>query len=86
MYGLRMLARQQASMDAREGADKMRSLGRRMKAVSGPLEALRRRLRAAQRKQLVGDGAREDKPANKGTSSKTSSEEEEDLLSELDSL
>lgn len=89
---LRTTARQGASMDAREGVDKMRALGRHMKAIEPDLKKLQRRLEKA--RKLEGsapaakgaDAAGEEKKTREAANDATPDRDEDDLLAKLDSL
>ena len=93
---LKLSARQNAKMDVREGADKMRALGKHMKAIEPALKKLQRRLEKARKAEEARPPAKASetssgkksrtKKAKKAEEPEPESENDEDLLSKLDAL
>lgn len=93
---LRRLAKQNASVDARDGADRDRALAKHMRAIEPALKKLQRRLEKARKTEGSSPSVKSSKTssrrrkgpksAKKAKTSKGSSDGDDDLLSKLDSL
>jgi hypothetical protein len=93
---LKMTARQNAAMEAREGADKMHALGKHVKAIEPDLKKLQRRLEKARKAEGSRPSAKESEipakkprrvePAKEAEVAEVDGESDDDFLAKLDAL